>query len=69
MKSYIGNSFSLQMLSTYPCGINIEEVDGFPKEAYTASSCVGHPDTATILGVDCNRVSISLNKGDILYVA
>jgi hypothetical protein len=46
MKSYIGNSFSLQMLFTYPCRVNIKVVDSFPKEA---NSCVGHPDTVTIL--------------------
>lgn len=32
-------------------------------------SVVGHPDTARVLGVKFNRVSIRLAKGDVLYVA
>ena len=49
---------------------DLEEI----KEAETVSA-VGHPDTAAaisdLLGkeVPANRISISLNKGDVLYVA
>lgn len=33
------------------------------------TSVVGHPDTARVLGVPYNRVSMKLTKGDVLYVA
>lgn len=32
-------------------------------------SVIGHPDTAAVLGVPCNRASITLEKGDVLFVA
>ena len=32
-------------------------------------SVIGHPDTAKVLGVQCNRESITLDEGDILFVA
>lgn len=68
---YIGNAFSLQMLSEYPSSIKVEELtEGqFLAAKSDAVSCVGHPDTAACLGVACNRVSVSLKVGDELYVA
>lgn len=66
MAQYIGNAFSLQMLDAFPCSVSITEVDSFPKDA---TSVVGHADTANILGVAFNRVSVTLHKGDVLYVA
>ena len=41
-------------------------VDGFPEDVVSA---VGHPDTAAVLGVPCNRMNVRLEKGDTLYVA
>ena len=69
MTKYLGNAFSLQMLITFPTTLNISECS--KEEALSPSniSVVGHPDTATILGVKFNRVSLTLNHGDILYVA
>ena len=59
-------------------GINIhfEEVSDLEeiKEAETVSA-VGHPDTAAVISniigkeVVPNRISISIEKGDVLYVA
>jgi hypothetical protein len=49
-----------------PCVAKITEVESFPAEA---ESCVGHPDTAKVLGVSCNRANIALETGDVLYVA
>ena len=59
-------------------GINIhfEEVADLEeiKEAETVSA-VGHPDTAAVISniigkeVAPNRISISIEKGDVLYVA
>lgn len=66
MAQYIGNAFSLQMLDAFPCSVSIIEVDSFPKDAI---SVVGHADTANILGVAFNRVSVTLHEGDVLYVA
>jgi len=65
---YFGNAFSLQMLSEFPATLKINEIE--KKEiARNFVSIVGHPDTARILGVPYNRVSIKLYKGDVLYVA
>lgn len=66
MAQHIGNAFSLQMLDAFPCSVSVTEVDSFPKDA---TSVVGHADTANILGVAFNRVSVTLHKGDVLYVA
>ena len=32
-------------------------------------SAVGHQDTANVLGVEMNRVSVTLKKGDVAFVA
>lgn len=68
MASYLGNAFSIQMLKAFPVEVTITEVtkQDIPADAI---SVVGHQDTANILGVAFNRVSLKLNKGDILYVA
>lgn len=67
---YISNAFSLQMLNS-DCMVSVKEItaDEFDDVKNTAKSVVGHKDTATVLGVEFNRESISLNKGDVLYVA
>ncbi len=64
-KMYLGNAFSLQMIKT-PANIQVTEVNELPNNLI---SVVGHADTAKILGVEMNRVSITLNTGDIIYVA
>ena len=70
--SYLGNAFSLQMISMdlwregYSPRVSL--VTEMP-DLRSLISCVGHPDTASVLGVECNRVSISLEPGDVLYVA
>lgn len=63
---HLANAFSLQMLEDLNCKINIKEVKALPSGL---TSAIGHQDTANVLGVEMNRVSISLKKGDILYVA
>ena len=67
---YIANAFSLQMLQ----GDAIVDVrtitaDEFENVKAEAISAVGHSDTAAVLGVPCNRVNITLQQGDVLYVA
>ena len=69
MAKYVGNAFSLQMVKSFPCSINIVEYDKNKALATDNTSVVGHKDTANILGVAFNRVSLTLNEGDILYVA
>lgn len=78
---YLTNAFSLQMISVFPCDIHIEEIDGINADyvciqANTPEdhpdhiiSAVGHADTAAVLNVPCNRINVSLKKGDTLYVA
>lgn len=63
------NAFSLQMLDLKEMksgNLHFEVVDSFPKDAVSA---VGHPDTAAVLGVPCNRTNVHLEKGDTLFVA
>lgn len=74
---FFGNAFSLQMVSSFPCNVEIEEiVDGLQIDLLLDAvkdgsiiSAIGHADTATVLGVPMNRINVSLNKGDILFVA
>ena len=74
MAMYLGNAFSLQMLPTLPATVRVEEVSAADVPADVVS-VVGHPDTAAVLSgmlgfeVPYNRVSISLQPGDVLYVA
>lgn len=62
---YLLNAFSLQMVEC-PSTICVTEVDAIPAGL---ESAVGHADTARVLGVEMNRVSVHLNKGDVAYVA
>lgn len=63
---YILNAFSLQMLKVFPCSVKVEEVDTLPAGL---DSAIGHADTAAVLGYPMNRVNVSLNPGDVAYVA
>lgn len=67
---YIGNAFSLQMVTLNECHkLSIEPISSLPKESENCISVVGHPDTAAVLGVTFNRANVKLQKGDVLYVA
>ncbi|MBR1445717.1 MAG: DUF1874 domain-containing protein [Alloprevotella sp.] len=68
---YIANAFNLQMLVKKVNTAYIDEISEatFKSETANAVSVVGHPETAAVLGVECNRMNVSLNKFDILYVA
>ena len=65
--NYLSNAFSLQMLQSYPSTIKVEEIEAPNVNEYV--SVVGHADTAAVLGVKFNRVSVKLDKGDTLVVA
>lgn len=79
MAIYISNAFSLQMLGGLPSSIHVTSLSA--DEVATEingdewTSAVGHHDTAAIITsmlaipVSMNRVSVTLHKGDRLYVA
>ena len=72
-KAYLGNAVSLQMLPS-DGSVSVEPVtaDDIPADVI---SCIGHADTANVLSnilgmeTQVKRMSITLNQGDILYVA
>lgn len=74
MSKFLANAFSGQMIQEDALirkqRVTLEEVSQAEWE-----SCIGHSDTANVVGnilgreVPCKRVSISLSKGDALYVA
>lgn len=74
-KKYLSNAFSIQMLPVGQLGfLSVSPVDISDIPAQV-ESCIGHSDTAVVVSeilgreVPCNRASISLEEGDILYVA
>jgi hypothetical protein len=65
---YIGNAFSLGMVPRDLLGqVRLSPCEAAAVEGLT--SCVGHADTAAVLGVPMARISVVLNEGDVLYVA
>ncbi len=64
-KTYLLNAFSLQMLE----GNATVKFTQVPKLPEGLTSAIGHADTARVLGVEMNRVNVTLQKGDIAYVA
>ena len=56
---YLLNAFSLQMLTAFPSNVKFEEVDNLPDGL---ESAIGHQDTANVLGVQMNRVNVTLSK-------
>lgn len=69
MTKFIGNAFSLQMITVFPSTVKVTECSKSEALAADNVSVVGHPDTAAVLGVAFNRVSVKLTKGDVFYVA
>lgn len=71
MNAFIANAFSLNMVPREwlhavrmePC----EAPDASQRAGMT--SVVGHADTAAVLGVPLNRATVSLEVGDVVYVA
>jgi hypothetical protein len=73
---FLGNAFSLQMLNLEVAhNVSIAPVSIDEVKQADFVSVVGHPDTAAVLTdmldkeVAYNRQSLSLESGDILYVA
>lgn len=68
MTRYIGNAFSLGMVPRHLLAFVRISACGRPDVADLVS-CVGHADTAAVLGVPMARVSVTMQPGDVLYVA
>ena len=67
--TYVGNAFSLQMVQDENLGgVTFRAIEGAP-DLSGAVSCVGHADTAAVLGVECARINVTLIPGDRLWVA
>lgn len=80
---YVGNAFSLQMIEnidnmplTEAVNVQVKNVGAHYGEILRSEvgmgkvkSVIGHQDLAGILHLPFNRESITLRKGDILYVA
>ena len=69
MKTYVGNAFSLQMVARENLSrVSLHPIGGTP-DIQNMTSIVGHADIAKVLGVAFNRVSVTLEPGDCIYVA
>ena len=72
-RTYLGNAFSLAMLSDLPATVRVEEV-GIENIPANVESVISHESTSQVLSkllqrdVPFNRVNVSLSKGDTLYV-
>ena len=64
-KVFLLNAFSLQMLEG-DATVKFTEVSELPKGL---TSAIGHADTARVLGVEMNRINVTLKRGDTAYVA
>jgi len=68
MVRYIGNAFSLGMVPRHLLPfVRLSACDR--PDVADMVSCVGHADTAAVLGVPMARVSVTLQPGDVLFVA
>lgn len=73
--TYLGNAFSLQMVAFSSYQLSVQEVEPTEVGASDFVSCIGHIDTAAVVSsiigkeVPMNRINVSLEKGDTLYVA
>jgi hypothetical protein len=68
-KVYVGNAFSLQMVARENMSrVTLHPIGGTP-DTKNMISIVGHADIAKVLGVEMNRASVTLERGDCVYVA
>ena len=70
----IGNAISANMLPEMNIGdevvIRVKRItEPSADEKKNMKSVVGHPDTASIIGVPCNRETVTLDKETVLTVA
>ena len=72
MSTFIANAFSLNMVAEADLPRLRMVACARPQrviERGAAISAVGHADTAALIGVECNRISLTLTQSDWLYVA
>lgn len=62
------NSFSIQMLGTFPATVSFQELTETPALA-SLESFIGHADTANVLGVAFNRQNTTLAIGETFLIA
>ena len=69
-KVFLLNAFSLQMLEG-DATVRFSEVsrDEVFSTGHRLVSAIGHQDTANVLGVEMNRINVTLRKGDVAFVA
>lgn len=70
-EKFLLNAFSLQMInqlleSKGKVTVVFEKEDTLPEGL---TSAIGHADTAAVLGVEPNRINVSLTSGDEAHVA
>lgn len=67
MTNYISNAFSLAMLDDSDSNVTINSCnyDDIPSDAV---SCIGHDLIGKLFDLPVNRVNITLNHGDTLFV-
>jgi hypothetical protein len=75
-KIFLGNAFSLQMLDLAQSAlVSIVPVEISEVSEADFISAIGHADTARVVSgllgreVECQRINVRLQDGDILYVA
>ncbi len=68
---FICNAFSLQMVSPEDLPrVRFESIEApTADQLQNATSAVGHQDTASVLGVEYNRMNVRLYPGVELFVA
>ena len=66
---YIANSFSPKMLSGKKNIVSFKTIseEQFNKHIKDSKSIIGHSKLADMIGVEANRESIKLQKGDTVY--
>lgn len=67
---YVNNAWSSKMLQDdlSMAQININKDIFMEAIKNGATVVIGHPDTAALFGVECNRATLILHPGDVVYV-
>lgn len=67
---YVGNGFSMGMVPDEQVYIKVDTITKkqFMNASTHAKSIIGHPEIAENFNLPLNRESITLQKGDILYI-
>lgn len=71
MTKYVGTAYSMQMINGGRGLLRYDEISEstFRKHIQGAVSYVGHKDMADYYGVPVNRENLTLEDGDVLYLA